>query len=180
MNVYGRSRLGQFMLIGSIAGGALSLLSRETRSAWGHRLNTAAHGGGRLIRTIYHEPARVGRYLSLTGTRIKGLSREIAGDFQQMVDSVEKAQASGSNTYQYVMEAGSELGEMAGKIKRYGQNMADLNEPLLVDSQQDAVARLEDESSLLNNRQVTVPRAQGVSVGTIGETNTNSTERPTV
>ncbi|WP_239984913.1 hypothetical protein [Sporolactobacillus pectinivorans] len=150
MSIYGRSRMGMFMLIGGVIGCSLSLFGRETRSVWGNRLSTAATNSGKLIQTVYRHPDQVGRYLTVTGTRIKGLAREVSEDFQQMVDCAGKARTSTGNTYQYVMEAGNEITEMAGKIRRAGQNIARFDDPVLVDSEQDALQRLENETSVPN------------------------------
>ncbi|MCO7125808.1 hypothetical protein NIE88_08490 [Sporolactobacillus shoreicorticis] len=150
MSVYGKSQMGKFMLIGGLVGCGLSLMSRETRSVWGHHLSTAATGGSNLIRAIYQHPDQVGKYMQVTGTRLKGLAREVSDDFQQMIDRVEKARTSTSDTYQYVMEVGNELAEMAGKIKQSGKNIANYQEPVLIDNEADALQRLENETSVPN------------------------------
>lgn len=150
MSVYGKSQMGKFMLIGGVIGCGLSLMSRETRSVWGHRLSTSANNCAQAVRTVYQHPNQVGNYLKVTGTRVKGLAREISSDFQEMVDRVEKAGSSTNDTYQYVMEIGNEIAEMAGKIKRSGQNMANFQEPMLIDTEQDALQRLENETSVPN------------------------------
>ncbi|GGL64683.1 hypothetical protein [Sporolactobacillus putidus] len=150
MSVYGRSKMGRFMLIGGMVGCALSLLSRETRTVWGHNLSTAASGSGKLIQTIYRHPNQVGRYMQVTGTRLKGVARELSEDFQQMIDHAEKARTSTTNTYQYVMEAGAEITEMAEKIRHAGQSITRFQEPVLVDTEEDALQRLENETSVPN------------------------------
>lgn len=150
MNVYGKSNMGRLMLIGGLVGGALSFMSRETRSVWGHRVQNAAKSSGQLIQTVYQNPAQVGRYFSVTGTRLKGLAREVSDDFQHMIEHAEMARKSTGNTYQYVMEAGSELGDIAGKIKRYGQNLSQFDQPVLIDSELDALQRLENETTVPN------------------------------
>ncbi|MFT8363673.1 MAG: hypothetical protein ABF586_07335 [Sporolactobacillus sp.] len=150
MNVYGKSKMGRFMLIGGLVGGALSLMSRETREVWGHHVQTTLTNGGKLMHTVYENPKQVGRYFSVTGARLKGLAREVSTDFQQMVEHAEKARASTGSTYQYVMEAGSELGEIAGKIKRYGQTMSQMDQTLVVDTEEDALQRLENETTVPN------------------------------
>ncbi|MFT8318962.1 MAG: hypothetical protein ABF651_11925 [Sporolactobacillus sp.] len=161
MSVYGKSKMGKYMLIGGMIGGALSMLSRETRSVWGRHMSQAVKGSGRFIQTMYQNPSQVGRYMSVTGTRLKGLAREVSDDFQQMVENAEKARTSTGSTYQYVMEAGSELGEIATKIKRYGQNMSRFDQPVLIDSEQDALQRLENETSVPNPG--TMPRSHAAS-----------------
>ncbi|WP_241654906.1 hypothetical protein [Sporolactobacillus shoreae] len=150
MSIYGNSRMGRFMLIGGLVGCGLSLFSRETRAVWGNRVSTAAASGGKLIQTVYRHPDQVGRYLTVTGTRLKGLAREVSEDFQQMIDHAEKARFSTGNTYQYVMEAGNEIAEMAGKIRRAGQNITRYEEPVLIDSEKDALQRLENETTVPN------------------------------
>jgi hypothetical protein len=157
MSVYGKSQMGKFMLIGGMVGCGLSLMSRETRSVWGHHLSIAASNGGKMMRTVYQHPDQVGKYMQVTGTRLKGLAREVSDDFQQMIDRVEKARTSTSDTYQYVMEVGSELAEMAGKIKQSGKNIANYQEPVLIDTEADALHRLENETSVPNPG--TMPRS---------------------
>lgn len=150
MSVYGRSRMGRFVLIGGLIGCGLSLFGRETRSVWGNRLSKAATNSGRLIQTMYRNPDRVGRYLTVTGTRLRGMAREVSEDFQQMLEHAEKARTSTGHTYQYVMEAGNEISEMAGKIRQAGQSIVRYQEPVLMDSEQDALQRLENETSVPN------------------------------
>lgn len=150
MGVYGRSKMGRFMLIGGMVGCTLSLLSRETRSVWGHNLSTAASNSGKMIQTIYRHPDQVGRYMQMAGIRLKSMAREVSEDFQQMIDHAEKARTSTTNTYQYVMEAGGEITEIAEKIRRAGQSMKRFQEPVLVDTEEDALQRLENETSVPN------------------------------
>ncbi|MDF2911110.1 MAG: hypothetical protein K0Q56_1991, partial [Sporolactobacillus laevolacticus] len=160
MSVYGKSQMGKFMLIGGMVGCGLSLMSRETRSVWGHNLSTAARNSGRLIRTIYQHPDQVGNYMQVTGTRLKGLVREVSDDFQQMIDHVEKARTSTGNTYQYVMEVGTELAEMAGKVRQSGRNIANFQQPVLIDTKEDALQRLENETSVPNPGTMPNPKYQ--------------------
>lgn len=167
MSVYGKSQMGKFMLIGGLVGCGLSMMSRETRSVWGHHLSNAATSGGNLIRTMYQHPDQVGKYMQVTGTRLKGLAREVSDDFQQMIDRVEKARTSTSDTYQYVMEVGNELAEMAGKIKQSGKNMANYQEPVLIDNEADALQRLENEAPVPNPG--TMPNNQSKSVHQYGQ-----------
>ncbi|MCO7175317.1 hypothetical protein ACFP7A_07145 [Sporolactobacillus kofuensis] len=150
MSVYGKSQMGKFMLIGSMVGCGLSLMSRETRSVWGHNMSTAVTNGGRLIRTIYQHPDQVGKYMKVTGTRLKGLVREASNDFEQMIDRVEKARTSTGNTYQYVMEVGTEFADMVGKIRQSGKSIANYQEPVLIDTEQEALQRLENETTVPN------------------------------
>jgi hypothetical protein len=161
MSIYGKSRMGRFMLIGGAIGCGLSLLGRETRSVWGQRLSSAAVNSGRMIQTIYRHPDQVGRYLSVSGTRLKGLARELSTDFQQMLDHAEKARTSTGNTYQYAMEAGSELTEMAGKIRHAGKNLMQFNDPVLVDTEGDALQRLENETTVPNPGTMPHPDSSG-------------------
>lgn len=150
MSIYGRSRMGRFMLIGGMIGCGLSLFGRETRSVWGNRLQTAATNSGRVIQTVWRHPDQVGNYFTATGSRLKGLAREISEDVQQMIDNAEKARKSTGNTYQYVMEAGSELTEIAGKIRRAGQSVANYQEPSLISPEEEALQRLENETTVPN------------------------------
>ncbi|RYL88952.1 hypothetical protein EWI07_13250 [Sporolactobacillus sp. THM7-4] len=150
MSIYGRSNMGRLMVIGGLIGGCLSLLSRETRSVWGNRLSTAASNGGRLIYTIYKNPDQVGRYLKTTGTHLKTVAREVSQDFQQMIDHAEQARTSSTNAYQYVMEAGNEITEMAGKIRKTGQNMVRFQDPVLVGTVSESVPKIETISSVEN------------------------------
>ncbi|MCI1881932.1 MAG: hypothetical protein LKI94_07055 [Sporolactobacillus sp.] len=150
MSMYGRSRTGRWMLIGGAIGCGLSLLGRQTRAVWGNRLSSAASGSAKLIRTIYNHPQQVGRYLSLTGSRLQGVAREVSADFRQMIDYADKARKDSGSAYRYVMEAGGELGEMAGKIRRTGESLVRFDEPVLIDSESDALQRLETETSLPN------------------------------
>ncbi|WP_010632058.1 hypothetical protein [Sporolactobacillus vineae] len=167
MSIYGRSRMGRFMLIGGVIGCGLSLFGRETRSVWGQRLSSAAANSGRMVQTIYRHPDQVGRYLSVSGTRLKGLARELSTDFQQMLEHAEKARTSTGSTYQYAMEAGSELTEMAGKIRHAGQNLMQFNDPVLVDTEEDALQRLENETTVPNPG--TMPEYPDSSGGISGE-----------
>lgn len=167
MSIYGRSRMGRFMLIGGVIGCGLSLFGRETRSVWGQRLSSAASGSGRVIQTVYRHPDQVGRYLSVSGTRLKGLARELSTDFQQMMDHAEKARTSTSSTYQYAMEAGGELTQMAGKIRHAGKNLMQFDEPVLVDTEEDALQRLENETTVPNPG--TMPKQPDLSGGISGE-----------
>ncbi|BBN99655.1 hypothetical protein [Sporolactobacillus terrae] len=150
MSVYGKSHMGKFMLIGGMVGCGLSLIGRETRSVWGQRLATSASNCGNLIRAMYQHPDQVGKYMQVTGTRLKGMVREVSDDFQHMIDQVEKARTSTGDTYQYVMEVGGELAEMAGKIRQSGRNMVNYQEPELISAETEAIQRLENETSVPN------------------------------
>jgi hypothetical protein len=150
MSVYGKSQMGKFMLIGGMVGCGLSLISRETRSVWGQRLATSASNCGNLIRAMYQQPDQVGKYMQVTGTRLKGMVREVSDDFQHMIDQVEKARTSTGDSYQYVMEVGSELAEMAGKIRQSGRNVVNYQEPELINAETEAIQRLENETSVPN------------------------------
>ncbi|RYM00023.1 hypothetical protein EWH99_12760 [Sporolactobacillus sp. THM7-7] len=151
MSIYGRSNMGRLMLIGSLIGGALSLFSRDTRTVWGNRLSTAASGSGKLILTMCRQPDQIGRYFKQTGTHLKTMAHDVSDDFQKMIDHVEQARTSSTNAYQYVMEAGGELGDIAEKLRLTGQSLTRFQEPELVDTEtQEALERLENEAPLPN------------------------------
>lgn len=144
MNRYGRSKTGRLMLIGGLVGGALSLLGRDTRFVWGRRLQTFATNSGKLIYTVFRHPDQVGRYLQTTGTQMRTTAQSVSENFQRLLDDVDQARTRSSDAYRYVMEAGNEIGSMAGKIRETGQQMIRFQQAGLVETAIDASDMIEN------------------------------------
>lgn len=117
MTTYQRSKLGRFMLIGGLLGAAVSLFDRATRESVGKGLKATANGGLRLYQTVRTNPAQVTNYVKTTRDNLRMTAREISQDLKEMAEKVNGATKCSKQAYQYALEAGNEVSQIAYKVR---------------------------------------------------------------
>lgn len=123
MATYRRSKLGRFFMIGGLLGAAVSLFDRSTREAVTGGMVSLKNNSVKLCQTVKENPSSVSNYIKNTAENIKMTAREISQDVKEMAGKVGDMTQSSKQAYQYAMEAGNEVSQIAQKIRYSGQGL---------------------------------------------------------
>lgn len=124
-----KSKLGKYMLIGSVIGAAVSLLKKETRTYLKNDMGAVKSNGQKLASTIKNNPTQVSNYLKATANNIKMTAQEVSQDMKEMAGKVSNAKNSSTQAYHYAVEASDEISQIAHKVRNTGQGMMKLDTP---------------------------------------------------
>lgn len=133
-----KSKLGRYMIIGGLLGACVSLIDRGTRKKMGRAIDNVKDGSSSMMMNMVHDPSHVtdqlSNYLTNTANNIRRTAQDVTDDMRQMAEKVTGMTQSTKQAYQYAMEAGGEITEIASKIRSSGStfNMSSANTPALV------------------------------------------------
>ncbi|MFD2618473.1 hypothetical protein [Terrilactibacillus laevilacticus] len=118
-----KSTIRRYALIGGLLGATVSLMNRESRRSLKQTMKTATSNCGKLIYTLWTNPNQVSQYIKNTGNNLRLMAQEVSDDFTKMVSDVDQVRKSSSEAVNYAIEAGSELTDIASKIKNSSQSV---------------------------------------------------------
>ncbi|GGE45234.1 hypothetical protein GCM10011391_25080 [Pullulanibacillus camelliae] len=119
-----RSKLGKFMLVGGLVGAAVSLFDRGTRMSVVKGMGATKNGGIKLYQNMKSDPSSVSNYIREKADNIKMTAQEVSKDLTEMADKMNGVTTSSKQAYQYAMETGSEISEIAHKLRHPMQGQA--------------------------------------------------------
>ncbi|MTT32127.1 hypothetical protein GMB86_08915 [Terrilactibacillus sp. BCM23-1] len=122
-----KSTLRKYALIGGLLGASVSLMNKESRRSLKQTMKTASSNCGKLIYTLWTNPNKVSQYIKSTGNNMRLMAQEVSDDFSKMVNNVDQVRKSSSEAVNYAIEAGSELTDIASKIKNSSQSVIPTN-----------------------------------------------------
>lgn len=105
------------MLIGSMVGGLLSLLHRETREGVKETAGRASTRTRAFARTLREDPAQVKRQVQETSENIKTLVNDVRSETQDVLDTFKDIRSHSEETYRSIKETGGELRELGDRLK---------------------------------------------------------------
>lgn len=118
---YPKSKLGRFMIIGGLLGAGVSLFDRGTRKQVGRALNSVKDGGTSVLANMRQDPSQVtdqlSNYLQNTANGLRTAVQDVTDDMREMAQKVTGMTQSGKQAYQYAIEAGEEITEIASKLR---------------------------------------------------------------
>lgn len=121
---YPKSKLGKFMIIGGLLGAGVSLIDRGTRKQVGRALHSVKDGGASVLSNMRQDPSQVtdqlSNYLQNTANGLRTAIQDVTDDMSEMAQKVTGMTQSGKQAYQYAIEAGEEISEIATKLRHPG------------------------------------------------------------
>ncbi|MBM7645190.1 methyl-accepting chemotaxis protein [Scopulibacillus daqui] len=123
MGSYRNSKLGRFVLIGSILGAVISLFDRGTRQCLRDNMRTARDNSIKLFKTARQNPQQITDYFERTASNLRMTAQEVSQDIEEFANKVKNAKDSSTQAYHYAVEAGDEISQIAHKIRNTRENV---------------------------------------------------------